>query len=402
MKIALIRHMMDDPQGGARLVALLARDLQEMGEEVTLYCYGYDQAGCFADVLAEVPVRCVRRLDSSAREQHRFETGWRRSWAQLRRYYREAPAIASLIDPHTEIVNAHEWPAHRSAGLFGLHRGVPIVWTYNDPSRWHLRAGWGPRELPYRALGWLDTRFINRFAVVTTLSRWMADLGERAFAAPVQMVRCGVDVRRIPSRHLGATVSTGGPSIIRLLSVGVLAPWRRFEDVIRAVADARAEGCQCRCEIIGSDRFWPSYGASLRQLVTALSLSDAVELRFESVTDAELEQAFARADVAVFPNEQQAWGLAQLEAMARGIPVVVSRGAGVSEVLADGENALLVDPRCPDQIAEAITRLARDPALAMALGAVGRRLVRESYTSRHFAERMLSLFRESLGSSRRE
>jgi len=140
----------------------------------------------------------------------------------------------------------------------------------------------------------------------------------------------------------------------------------------------------------------------LRQLVTALSLSDAVELRFESVTDAELEQAFARADVAVFPNEQQAWGLAQLEAMARGIPVVVSRGAGVSEVLADGENALLVDPRCPDQIAEAITRLARDPALAMALGAVGRRLVRESYTSRHFAERMLSLFRESLGSSRRE
>src|SRR2546430_15224649 len=43
MRIALIRHLMDDPQGGARLVALLARDLQELGEEVTLYCYGYDQ-----------------------------------------------------------------------------------------------------------------------------------------------------------------------------------------------------------------------------------------------------------------------------------------------------------------------------------------------------------------------
>ena len=397
MKIALIRHMMDDPQGGARLVALLARDLHEMGEEVTLYCYGYDQAGCFADVLAEVPVKCVRRLDSSTRGRHGFETGWRRSWAQLRRYYSEAPAIASLIDPHTKIVNAHEWPAHRSAALFGLPRGVPIVWAYNDPSHWHLHSGWGPRDLPYRALGWLDTRFINRFAMVTTLSRWMADVAERAFTAPVQMIRCGVDIRSIPTRHVGEAVSDGGPSVVRLLSVGILAPWRRFEDVIRAVAAAREQGCECRCEIIGSERFWPSYGTFLRQVVTALGLRGAVELRLESVTDAELEQAYARADVAVFPNEQQAWGLAQLEAMARGVPVVVSRGAGVSEVLTEGENALLVDPRCPDQIAAAIARLARNPGLGRALGAAGRRLVRESYTSGHYAERMLRLFRASLG-----
>ena len=107
--------MMDEPQGGARLVALLARDLHALGEDVTLYCYGYDQARCFPDVLADVSVRCVRRLDASAGAPRGFETGWRRSWAQLRRYYREAPALASLLDSHTEIVNPHEWLAHRSA-----------------------------------------------------------------------------------------------------------------------------------------------------------------------------------------------------------------------------------------------------------------------------------------------
>src|SRR6185503_11944360 len=62
VKIALIRHMMDDPQGGARLIAWLARDLRELGEDVTLYCYGFDQERCFPDVLADVPVRCVRRV----------------------------------------------------------------------------------------------------------------------------------------------------------------------------------------------------------------------------------------------------------------------------------------------------------------------------------------------------
>src|SRR2546430_16431026 len=47
MRIALIRHLMDDPQGGARLVALLAPDLQELGGGGTLYCFGYAPAGWF-------------------------------------------------------------------------------------------------------------------------------------------------------------------------------------------------------------------------------------------------------------------------------------------------------------------------------------------------------------------
>jgi glycosyltransferase involved in cell wall biosynthesis len=401
VKIALVRHMMDDPQGGARLVAWLARDLCEMGEDVTLYCYGYDQARCFPDVLANVPVKCVRRLDGPVGLRREVETGWRRSWTQLRRYYREAPVLASLFHAGTDIINPHEWLAHRSAALFGLPRGVPIVWTYNDPSHWHVHSGWGPRELPYRALGWLDTRQVNRFAAVTTLSGWMAELGKRTFAAPVEMVRCGVDARSIPATTERSFGTGAGTSALRLLSVGILAPWRRLEDAILAVAAVQHRGFTCQYEIVGSDRFWPSYGMLLRELVAELGLSHAVELRFESVGETELEAAYARADIALFPNERQAWGLAQLEAMVRGIPVVVSRGAGVSEVLRDGENALLVDARRPDQIADAIARLAEAEALRRKLASRGRSLVLESYTSVHYARRMRDVFRRCLAERRR-
>jgi len=392
----LIRHLMDDPQGGARLVALLARDLQELGEEVTLYCYGYDQARCFPELLAGVAVKCVRRFDASTSPRRGFETGWRRSGAQLRRYFREAPRLASLIDSRTEIVNPHEWLAHRGAALFGLPRRVPIVWTYNDPSHWHVHSGWGLRDLPYRALGWLDTRQINRFAAVTVLSRWMAELAERTFTAPVHLVRCGIDAHNLPAAPARHGTPGRGPAVLRLVSVGVLAPWRRLEDAIRAVAAARDAGAACHYGIIGSDRFWPAYGTVLRRLVAELGLDDAVTLRFESIPDSELEEAYARADAALFPNERQAWGLAQLEAMVRGIPVVVSRGAGVSEVLRDGEHALLVDPRRPDQIAGAILRLAADAPLRRTLAERGRALVLASYTSVHYARHMLDVFRGCL------
>lgn len=405
VKIALIRHLMDDPQGGARLIAWLARDLCELGEDVTLYCYGYDQERCFPSVLDHVPVRCVRRLDSASRQLDARESGWHRSWAQLRRYWFEAPALAALLDPQTELINPHEWLGHRSAALFGLRRHVPIVWTYNDPSHWHLHSGWAPRELPYRALGWFDTRQVNRFAAVTTLSQWMSNVARRSFAAPVEIVRCGVDARGIPEPFPVGQPSpprrANGREPLQLLSVGILAPWRRFEDGIRAVALAQRNGCNCRYEIIGSDRFWPSYGALLREIVDQLGLGDAVTLRFESVTDAELEAAYARADVALFPNEQQAWGLAQLEAMVRGMPAIISRGAGVSEVLSDGETALLVDARRPDQIAAAIARLAQSPGLRQELARRGRAFVLASYTSLHYAQRMRDVFRRSVAQRQR-
>jgi glycosyltransferase involved in cell wall biosynthesis len=207
------------------------------------------------------------------------------------------------------------------------------------------------------------------------------------------MVRCGIDARAVPAVSDRAFDTPAGISVLRLVSVGILAPWRRLEDAIRAVAVARQRGCDCRYEIIGSDRFWPSYGALLRQLVQELGLRDVIDLRFESIAEPDLEAAYARADAAVFPNERQAWGLAQLEAMVRGVPAIVSRGAGVSEVLDDGRHALLVDPRRPDQIADAIGRLAADPSLRNMLAERGRALVLESYTSAHYARQMRDVFR---------
>jgi len=390
VKIALIRHLMDDPQGGARLIAWLARDLRELGEDVTLYCYAYDQDRCFPDVLADVPVRFVRRVNGATLNGNGAEAGWRRAAAQVRRYFLEAPALAALLDPGTEVINPHEWLGHRSAALFGLRRDVPIVWTYNDPSNWHLHSGWTPRRLPYRALGWFDTRQVNRFTTVATLSQWMAEVAQRSFTAPVEVVRCGVDVRGIaPVQH------ANGATPLCLLSVGVLAPWRRFEDGIHAVALARQQGVSCHYEVIGSDRFWPSYATQLRQLAATLGVTDAVTLRFESVPDSELEAAFERADIALFPNESQAWGLAQLEAMVRGIPAIISRGAGVSEVLEDGATALLVDVRRPDQIATAIARLASG-AFRRELGSRGREFVLQSCTSMDYARRMQGVFRRAV------
>src|ERR1051325_3180574 len=275
MKIGLVRHLMDEPQGGARLIALLARDLRQLGDEVTVYCYAHDRERCFPELLGDIRVRSVRTVPPPSVET-RYESGWRRTGLQLRRYWLEARALAALIDPDTDILNPHEWLAHRSAALAGVAHRIPVVWTFNDPSRWHLGAAGGVRHLPYRLFGSFDTRQVNRFAAVTTLSDWMTEVARRCFMVPVHTLRCGIDASSIPLAQ-GASDSRGNSGVFRILSIGVLSPLRRFEDAIRGIALARQRGHACHYTILGSDRFAPDYGRMLRDLVHELGLREAID-----------------------------------------------------------------------------------------------------------------------------
>jgi glycosyltransferase involved in cell wall biosynthesis len=74
----------------------------------------------------------------------------------------------------------------------------------------------------------------------------------------------------------------------------------------------------------------------------------------------------------------------------------VSRANGLAEVLEDGKTGLLVAPRSPEVMAEAIKRLMGDSVLANSLASQGQRLMRERYSWRTYAETMLGLFQESI------
>jgi glycosyltransferase involved in cell wall biosynthesis len=80
------------------------------------------------------------------------------------------------------------------------------------------------------------------------------------------------------------------------------------------------------------------------------------------VDDAALLGLYQRCTALVFPSLHEGFGLPVVEAMATGTPVVTSTTTSMPEVAGEG-NALLVDPREPEQIAHAMRRLAGDAAL---------------------------------------
>jgi len=82
---------------------------------------------------------------------------------------------------------------------------------------------------------------------------------------------------------------------------------------------------------------------------------------------------YAGLDVFIMPSRSEAWGLAALEAMAHGVPVIASNVGGLAEIVKPGEGGWLVPPGDAQALASAIAQAASDPACLRAAGAAARR-----------------------------
>lgn len=115
------------------------------------------------------------------------------------------------------------------------------------------------------------------------------------------------------------------------------------------------------------------------------------------VPQADLGPIYAAATVSCYPSLLEGFGLPVLDAMAQGTPVVTSTGTATEELVADG-GGVAVDPRHPEEIAAAITKLLDDPVAAAALGEQGRAIA-ASYTWERTARLTLDAYRELSRSS---
>ena len=102
-------------------------------------------------------------------------------------------------------------------------------------------------------------------------------------------------------------------------------------------------------------------------------------------------------DVFVLSSHWEGLPLVILEAMARGRPVIATGVDGIPEVVHHGETGLLFPREDHSELAAHILAVLRDRALASRLGASGRRLVRERFSTRQFGESMSAVYAEVLG-----
>jgi glycosyltransferase involved in cell wall biosynthesis len=144
---------------------------------------------------------------------------------------------------------------------------------------------------------------------------------------------------------------------------------------------------------IAGDVLEPEYFIELQALVQDLNLAN--HLRFDGGIS-NLRQYLAAADIFVLPSRSEGFSNAIVEAMAASLPVVATDVGGNAEAVKDGISGFLVPSEDPGALSAAMIRLLADPLQARAMGAAGRDLAAERFTTEAMMNRIAGAYRNLL------
>lgn len=240
---------------------------------------------------------------------------------------------------------------------------VPFVFTRHHSDH-HLRLG---KRWHTRVDGWSARRAARAIAVSEATRRIMVE-EEGVPAARVAVVWNGQDPPRPPAapeiEDARASLGLDGAPVCLVVArlheeKGHAVLWRALPDVLRDLP-----GLQVLCAGDGPHR------GRIETEVRRLGLQGSVRFLGQR---ADVPALVALSSLVVLPSLAESFGLAALEAMSLGRPVVASRAGGLPEVVADGETGLLADVGDAAGLAHAMRTVLRDPARAAAMGEAGRR-----------------------------
>lgn len=240
-------------------------------------------------------------------------------------------------------------------------RGSQIQISPHNPERRYLRE-----KLPALFAAATAVHGVSR-EIVREAGRLGLD------AAKAEVIHPAVDPDFFSPAETPAT--TPAERSLRLICTGSLVWLKGFEYALRAVAELGRRGIPVRLELIGE-------GPERQRLLFAI---DELGLEKQVVllgrrTPAEIRDRLQQSHVFLLPSLSEGVSNAALEAMSCGLAVISSDCGGMREAIDDGREGILVPPRDPHAIADAVERLFHDAELRATLGRAARRRVETSFT----------------------
>ena len=284
--------------------------------------------------------------------------------------WRLAKRLAEVQPQFADIVHAHGLRAAWVAALAQRRRAFPLIWTAHNVVERSLAARFA-------------VPFISRSCVKTAaVSQSVADslLALGVSPAKLQVIPNGVDLAHFACADTSRADARASFSLPETAFVVVSAARLSPEKGLDVLVEAARLRKQMTFLIAGDG---PQIGALSRDLPPNVTLLGPL---------ADVRPLLAAADLFAMPSRREGQGIAALEAMAAGVPLVASRVGGLAEMLADGETALLVPPDDPNALAVAFSRLQSDRRLRGNLAERASALVQSRYSLQAMLDTLTTLY----------
>jgi len=331
------------------------------------------------------PLRLARTAGWAAAQSWRDRRGWRPRAVYLKEWMRAA-AVADELSHGRPVTHIHAHFAHRTTTVawWAAHvLGLPFSFTG------HAKDIYQTDQNPH---GLLARKMHAAEFVVTCTNANRRHLEAISPATPVHVVYHGLNADF--SRLLADAAPASPPDRLRVISVGRLVAKKGFDVLVDALALLTDRGVDVSAVIAGESG---PEAESIRGRVAAAGLTERVEF-LGTLSQAELFDEYRRSNIFALAcritddGDRDGIPNVMMEAMAAELPVVSTAVSGIPELVENNVNGLLVPPEDPEALADAIWRLAKDPALAQRLAAAGSRTIAEHFDGEVLAQHICELF----------
>jgi len=345
--------------GAERHVYQLSTLLKRRGHHVEVVC---PPGGWLSTQLRDESI--------SVLETNMKGAGWFRTFGYLARRIRKG---------QIDVVHTHLTRATWFGVLAGTVRRVPVVGTV------HI----GNHDQIYKRMA----RGRNRLVAVSNYVRGMLH-GRGIPDRYIDTVHNGTDfVDLLPLGGVGSVREEFGiPESRRLIGlVGRVCREKGHLLMVDAMKDVLAEHRDAHLMFVG--RVEQLFDPEVREAIWEAGIGEHVTMTGVRHDVPRLLDAMA---FTAMPSHRETFGIAAIEAMARGKAVVASRVGGLPEVVRHQQTGLLVDLR-PDELSEAVSYLLTHEGEREQMGAMGRRIVEEKFTLKHMVDRLEGVYQKTVG-----
>jgi glycosyltransferase involved in cell wall biosynthesis len=299
--------------------------------------------------------------------------------------FRGAYTMAQCLRRHNiQILHSHMFRASLFASPIARLLGVPVILdTAHGREFW--RTGW-------KASFAID-RFVARqvhysTAVSDATARYLIDQ-KRIPAGKVKVIRNGVELRSHPrTPELQSTLKRSlnvREDCPLLIVIGRLEPQKGHRFLLEAMPSIRQQFPTVQLVCLGEG----SLRRELERMVDTLQLAGSI--RFLGY-DPDVSRWFAGADLSILPSLYEGLPMAALESLAAECPIVATAVDGTPEIVVHEKTGLLVPPRDPQQLANAVLQMLHHPERARKMAARGRKHVLEEFSVQQMVHRTEILY----------
>nr|BBH95097.1 glycosyl transferase family 1 [Thermogemmatispora argillosa] len=296
-----------------------------------------------------------------------------------------------------DLVHSHYWLS-ACAGLELARRwGIAHVTMFHTLARVKLLSDPSSQEPPLRAQ--MEARVVaevDRIIAATTEERLHLLNLYAASPVRIRVIPCGVDLRHFaPQDRFKARQRYQLPFDRPLiLFAGRLDPFKGPDMLLQALALMEE---QAEAVIVGGKLRGDRELQRLRRLAASLGLTSRVHF-LGALPPCEMPFIYSAVDVTVVPSCNESFGLAAVESLACGTPVVATRVGGLAAIVRHGETGYLV-PRCPSFFAERLDFMLHHPLLLAQMRRAARPSVMR-FNWQQIAAQVMGVYAELLSDTR--